>query len=71
MRGVVVPFDQVIELLEEYKNEHGDLFVPAKYCTVDGIKLGSIVNNIRSGIRKTTAEEKEKLDELGFVWKVR
>jgi len=64
-------FAEVIELLKEYKNEHGDLLVPSKYCTVDGIKLGSIVNSIRAGIRKTTSEEKAKLDELGFVWKVR
>ena len=64
-------FAEIIALLEEYKNEHGDLHVPYEYCTVDGIKLGSIVNNIRSGTRKTTAEEKAKLDELGFVWKVR
>ncbi len=67
----VVQFDKVIELLEEYQNEHGDLFVPAKYCTANGIKLGSLVATIRSGLRKTTSEEKAKLDELGFVWKVR
>ena len=68
---VVVPFDKVIELLEEYKNEYGDLLVPARYCTVDGINLGRIVSSIRKGARRTTAEEKAKLDELGFVWKVR
>lgn len=62
---------KMLELLEEYKREHGDLLVPAKYCSTDGIKLGSIVSNIRTGARKTTAEEKAKLDELGFVWKVR
>ena len=64
-------FTQVVELLEEYKNKHGNLLIPVKYCTVDGIKLGNIVNNIKSGARKITAEEKAKLDELGFVWKVR
>lgn len=63
-------FDEVVELLKEYKNEHGNLLVSDKYCTVDGIKLGSIVNNIRSGVRKTSADEKAKLDEMGFVWKV-
>lgn len=69
--GKVVPFDKVIELLEEYKKEYGDLLVPARYCTADGIKLGSIVSNIRTGARKTTAEQKAKLAEIGFVWKVR
>ena len=68
---VMVSFDKVIELLEEYQNEHGDLLVPARYCTANGIKLGSIVSDIRRGGRKTTVEEKAKLDELGFVWKVR
>ena len=67
---VVVLFDKVIELLEEYKSEHDDLLVPERYCTVDGIKLGSIVPTIRAGTRKTTAEQKANLDELGFVWKV-
>ncbi len=67
----MLSFDEVVELLKEYKNEHGDLLVPDKYCTVDGIKLGNIVRSIRTGRRKTTAEEKEKLDEIGFVWKYR
>ena len=66
-----VSFAEVIELLEEYKNEHSDLLVPYRYCTADGIKLGSIVSNIRTGARKTTAEQKAKLAEIGFVWKVR
>ena len=68
---VAVSFEKVLELLEEYQNEHGDLLVPARYCTANGIKLGSIVNNIRTGVRKTTAEQKAKLAEIGFVWKVR
>lgn len=64
-------FDEVIELLKEYKREYGDLLIPVKYCNADGVKLGQIVHNIRRGAIKITAREKEKLDELGFVWKVR
>ena len=64
-----ISFDEVVELLKTYKNEHGNLFVPDRYCTVDGIKLGSIVQSIRTGLRRTTAEEEKTLNELGFVWK--
>ena len=66
-----ISFGKVLELLKAYKNEHGDLLVPNKYCTVDGIKLGSIVQSIRTGNRKITSDERAKLNELGFVWKVR
>ena len=69
MRNKKTSFDRVIELLVEYKRDHGNLCVPFKYVTADGTKLGKIVNNIRSGKRKITAEEKNILDELGFVWK--
>ena len=70
-RHMKYSFAKVIELLEEYKKEYGNLLVPAKYSTADGMKLGSIVRNIRIGARKTTAEQKVKLNQLGFVWKVR
>ena len=64
-------FDKVITLLEEYKREYGDLLIPQRYCTKDGVKLGAIVKNLRYGTRKLTVEEKAKLDEIGFVWNVR
>ena len=66
----MIAFDQVIKLLQEYKEQHGDCLVPFSYITEDGIRLGSIVNTIRSGGRKTNADEKAMLDSLGFVWKV-
>ncbi|MBO5142191.1 MAG: helicase associated domain-containing protein [Clostridia bacterium] len=66
----VLSFNEILELFKAYKEEHGDLLVPAKYCTVDGIKLGSIVQKIRVGHRKTTVEQKAKLNELGFAWNV-
>ncbi|MBO5141676.1 MAG: helicase associated domain-containing protein, partial [Clostridia bacterium] len=67
----VLSFDEVLERLKDYKEEYGNLLVPKKYVTTDGTKLGGIVQRIRRGKRKTTVEEKAKLDELGFVWKVR
>ena len=64
-------FAQVVKLLNEYKKEHGNLLIPARYKTTDGINLGTIVQNIRKGTRRTTWKEKARLSELGFVWKVR
>ncbi|MBO5143522.1 MAG: helicase associated domain-containing protein [Clostridia bacterium] len=70
-RHTAFSFDEILELLEEYKKEHKNLLVPQKYCTPTGIKLGVIVSSIRDGNRRTTVEEKAKLDEIGFIWKVR
>ena len=63
-------FEQIYDWLKEYKEQYGDLLVTARYVRPDGIKLGHIVNWIRSGSRKLSVEEKEKLNELGFVWKI-
>jgi len=63
-------FDKVVGLLEEYKKEYGNCLVPQRYITKDGVKLGLIVFSIRRGLRKTSQEEKEKLDSLEFVWRV-
>ena len=64
-------FEQIIWLLQNYKERNGDCLVPQSYISEDGIKLGRIVDSIRSGTRKTSKEEKAKLDGIGFVWKVR
>ena len=64
-------FEKVISLLKAYKEEHGDCLVPKAYITEDGIRLGSIVNHIRTGAIKTTLEEREILDSLGFVWNIK
>ena len=66
----VVLFEEVLRLLEEYKEEYGHCVVPKAHKTASGVPLGVIVSSIRYGSRKTTAEEKEKLDAIGFVWRV-
>lgn len=63
-------FERIVELLQIYREKHGNCLVPQKYITEDGINLGLIVRDIRSGKRKTSEEEKAKLNNLGFVWKV-
>ncbi len=62
-------FDQIYELLQEYCDEHGNCDVPTRYVTPNGVHLGAFVRNIRSGARKTSPKEREKLDMLGFIWK--
>ena len=60
-------FDEVVNLLEKYKEQHGHCDVPQQ-CKVGTVNLGKIVGEIRIGSRKTTAEQKAKLDSIGFVW---
>jgi hypothetical protein len=66
--------------LTMYKEEHGDLNVPHAFVVPSsapwaeetwGMKLGSIVNTIRSYgqyLSDDKPERKEWLDEMGFVW---
>ena len=61
-------FEQVYRALEEYVKLHGNCDVPYYYLAEDDMKLGFIVINIRSGHRKTTAEQKDMLNQLGFIW---
>lgn len=63
-------FEEVYKMLVEYKEEYGNLFVPMRYETKEGIKLGSCVANIRGGKIKLSTEQKELLDDIGFIWKV-
>ncbi|MGN0414931.1 MAG: Helicase associated domain protein [Agathobacter sp.] len=66
-------WDEYIRAAEEYQSEHGDLNVPAKYVTGDGIPLGRWVHVIRHQIfsdssrRKPLSEEQlAKLRKIGF-----
>ena len=60
---------QWLDAAEKYKREFGDLDVPAKYITSDGLKLGFWIHNIRKdGREKLSREDAEKLDSLGMRW---
>jgi len=57
----------------EYYREHGDLLVPGRYVSPNGIRLGSwissqrlIHNGKQSG--KLTAEQIERLERIGMAW---
>lgn len=63
------------ELAQEYKRCHGNLDIPAKYKTVDGIWLSRWVYNqkrlLQSGSEKLSEEQKKKLKELlGYYVKI-
>ncbi len=57
-----------------YRQGHGNLDIPAKYVTSDGLRLGTWINAIRSAYqrRKTSyhllPEHIDALDELGMIW---
>ena len=45
--------------------------VERKFVTPEGHRLGSWVNCIRSGNIKVMEEQKKRLTESGFIWKVK
>jgi hypothetical protein len=58
----------------EYYREHGDLEVPAKYVSKNGVKLGSWIRNVRkngkmagAGLRLSEMQV-ARLDEIGMKW---
>ena len=61
---------------KQYRDEHGDLLVPWRYVTEDGLQLASWISNLRlnrkSGIRNAylTDERIAALDALGMQWDV-
>ena len=66
----MVSFEDFYMALINYKEEHGDLFVPARYV-VDGFKLGSKVSYTRRHSDRLTAEEFQKLKKIGFIWSIK
>jgi len=68
--GAHTKFEEVFNLLKEYKEEHGHCNVPSDY-KVGTINLGDIVGNIRGGKRNTTSDQKAMLDSIGFIWNVK
>ena len=57
----------------DYYRKNGNLDVPVYYVTQGGIRLGQWLTNLRNRLKGTkkgaeiTAEQKRRLDELGFV----
>lgn len=69
------PWQHRYELAQEYKRCHGNLDIPAKYKTADGIWLSRWVYNqkrlLQSEPEKLSEEQKKKLKELlGYYVKI-
>ena len=62
------PWQHRYELAQEYKKQYGNLEIPAKYKTADGIWLSRWVYNqkrlLQRGSEKLSEEQKKKLKEL-------
>ena len=57
--------------LASYKNANNDCRVPVEYKTASGFNLGSWVGNQRRNKDQFTPDRIQRLDDLGFVWKVK
>ena len=62
------PWQHRCELAQKYKQEHGNLEIPAKYKTADGIWLGKWLYEqkklLKADSQKLSAEQKQMLREL-------
>lgn len=69
-------WEQYFAVAKEYAAEHGDLKVPKKYKTAEGLSLGSCISVQRSvyaGNRAGSLSESqiEKLNSIGMIWENR
>ena len=60
-------FDSGFSKLLIYKNREGDCFVPRKHQE-DGFNLGYWVSNLRKKKNRISSENKQRLDDIGFIW---
>ena len=67
-------WDSYIRAAKEYRDTHGDLNIPAKYVTEDGIALGNWLKAIKYGrsgkrtrMEALSAEQLRQLHELGIA----
>lgn len=60
-------FDEWLEIFDEW-SQNG--YIPADFVTPKGENVGRWAARIRFGRLTITKEQKEKLDERGFVWNV-
>jgi hypothetical protein len=61
-------WEEGFEHLQAYVSEHGYCRLPHKHMCADGYRLGAWVNKQRQKQDGMPAEQKARLDALGFVW---
>ena len=64
---------KMYEVATSYYTENGNVLVPSRYTTDDGINLGTWIKNQRKRYQegRMTDEEEELLSKLGMVWRLR
>lgn len=72
----VYQWEQNYQAAKDYFMLHGNLEVPAKYCTKEGKKLGVWIQNQRQaytgkkGSAGLTETQIQKLEEIGMAWRL-
>lgn len=66
--STVVKFEDIFAHLMEFKAEYNHLLVPQDYVSPDGFNLGNQVMRLRTGEKKIIKQERQRLDDEGFVW---
>jgi hypothetical protein len=66
-------WDKEYDYLLKYVEINGNTLVPKLFKTEDGFKLGNWVATQRKqrGFSRISPERKQKLDDLGFIWKLK
>lgn len=65
------PWEMRYELAKQYYEKYGCLDMPQDYVTDDGVWLGKWIYLQRYAYHNLTAEQREKLNGLGMLWKNR
>ena len=63
-------FDLFLQKYEEYVKKYKTPRVLVKYKTPDGFNLGAWCSRVRNGEVKCSKENRKRLDQLGFIWKI-
>jgi superfamily II DNA or RNA helicase len=64
-------WERAFESLKRYQKEKGDCRVPRDYIDENGIKLGVWASNQRQDKSRLDKQSINRLDAIGFVWKLR
>ena len=68
--GVSDRWERNYQAAMDYYREHGDLKVPAKYVSADGLNLGRWIQCSRKSYRNGFLNRKQidKLEQIGMLW---
>jgi len=64
-------WNDALEQLSSFVDECGHAQVPAAYVTTSGFRLGTWVSKQREKVNRLSLEQRERLNSLGFVWRIR